>query len=425
MTSFQTLWTLDVLTSWSRPDPSLQKLSYNNKDIALSPYNEYWRQMRKICTLHLFSLKQVNSFRSIREEEVFQMVDAIIRTRSLTKQVVNLSKTVLILTSNIISRVAFGKRSSAYNDEQTEVTRFHELLLESQALFVTFYYRDYFPLMGWLDKLNGSISRLEDNFKGMDEFYQELINEHLHCKNKPNKMQDDMVDILLKLKQDSDLSEDLTFDHVKAVLMNILLGGTETSASTMVWAMTLLMKNPESLKKVQQEVRNAIGNKGRVHKDDLHRLDYLKAVIKETLRLYPVAPLLVPRESRDRCVLDGYEIPKKTLVYVNAWAVGRDPKCWERPEEFEPERFIGSNIDYKGSDFELIPFGSRRRGCPGMSLGAKTVEVALSNLLYAFDWQLPEGMSEIDTLTTPGTVSHKRTSLRLEAKVLYGHGSLS
>nr|GEY46750.1 cytochrome P450 71A1-like [Tanacetum cinerariifolium] len=369
-------------------------------------------------------MKQVNSFRSIREEEVFQMVDAI-RTTSSTKQVVNLSKTVLILTSNIISRVAFGKRSSAYNDEQTEVTRFHELLLECQALFVTFYYRDYFPLMGWLDKLNGSISRLEENFKGMDEFYQELINEHLHSKNKPNKMQDDMVDILLKLKQDSDLSVNLTFDHVKAILMNILLGGTETSASTGVWAMTLLMKNPESLKKVQLEVRNAIGNKGRVHEDDLHRLDYLKAVIKETLRLYPVAPLLVPRESRDRCVLDGYEIPKKTLVYVNALAVGRDPKCWERPEEFEPERFIGSDIDYKGSDFELIPFGSGRRGCPGMSLGAKTVEVALSNLLYAFDWQLPEGMSEIDTLTTPGTVSHKRTPLRLEAKLLYGHGSLS
>lgn len=199
-------------------------------------------------------------------------------------------------------------------------------------------------------------------------------------------------------------------------MQNIMLGGTETSATTVVWVMTLLMKNPESLSKLQQEVRNAIGNKGRVYEDDLYKLNYLKAVIKETLRLYPVGPLLLPRESRKQCVLDGYEIPKKTLVYVNAWAVGRDPKCWERPEVFEPERFMGSSIDYKGMDFELIPFGSGRRGCPGMSLGEVTVEVTLSNLLYSFDWELQEGTSEIDTLAAPGAIARKKNDLRLVAR---------
>ncbi|KAJ0805094.1 putative (S)-limonene 6-monooxygenase [Helianthus annuus] len=207
-------------------------------------------------------------------------------------------------------------------------------------------------------------------------------------------------------------------------MQNILLGGTETSAATVVWAMTLLMKNPKSLKKVQQEVRNAIGNKGKVHEDDLYKLDYLKAVIKETLRLYPIAPLLGPRESRERCVLNGFEIPKKTLVYVNAWAVGRDPQFWDRPEVFEPERFMGSSVDYKGTDFELIPFGSGRRVCPGMSLGVATVEVALSILVYSFDWEMPEGTGEIDTLTTPGTVARKKNDLRLAAKV-YDHGCRS
>ncbi|KVH98471.1 cytochrome P450 71A1-like [Cynara cardunculus var. scolymus] len=393
-----------------------QKLSYNNKDVALSPYSEYWRQMKKICTLHLFSAKQVNSFRSVREEEVFDMIDTI-KSRIATKQVVNLSETVTILTSNMISRVAFGKRTYGYIDEQKEVKRFQELLMECQALLAKFYYRDHFPLMGWLDKLNGSIDRLEKNFNDLDEIYQELIDEHLNP-NRPNKTQDDMVDILLKVKQEySNSGMELTFDHIKAVLMNILFGGTETSASAVVWAMTLLIKNPKSLKKAQQEVRNVMGNKGKVQEDDLQKLYYLKAVIKETLRLYPVAPLLVPRESRDRCILDRYEIPKGTLVYVNAWAVGRDPKCWENPEEFEPERFMGSSIDYKGMDFELIPFGSGRRGCPGMLLGATTVELTLSNLVYSFDWELPDGTTEIDTLTTPGTVSHKKTALRLVANV--------
>nr|XP_043637495.1 cytochrome P450 71A1-like [Erigeron canadensis] len=401
----------------NRPSLTGQKtLSYNNKDIAFSPYSDYWRQMRKTCTLHLFSIKQVNSFRYVREEEVFEMINTI-KTRLSTKKIVNLSEIVMILTSNIISRVAFGKRQSSYDDEQEEVSRFHELLLECQALLVNFYYRDHFPLMGWLDKLNGSIARLEKAFNNMDEIYEQLIDEHLN-RSRSNKMPNNMVDTLLELKQDySDSSVDLTFDHIKAVLMNILLGGTETSASTVIWAMTLLMKNPESLKKVQQEVRNVIGNKGKVHEDDLYKLTYLKAVIKETLRLYPVAPLLVAHESRERCVLDRYEIPKKTLVYVNVWAVGRDPKYWEKPEEFNPDRFIGSNIDYKGSYFELIPFGSGRRGCPGMSMGATTIEVALSNLLYSFDWQVPEAKMEIDTLMSPGTVTHKKNALQLVASV--------
>ncbi|KAM0066716.1 putative cytochrome P450 [Helianthus debilis subsp. tardiflorus] len=389
-----------------------QKLSYDNKDIALSPYNEYWRQMRKICTLNLFSMKQVNLFRTVREQEVFDMIDRI-RTRSFTKQAVNLSEDVMILNSNIICRVAFGKRPSAYNYRK-KGTRFGELTLECQLMFAYFFYRDYFPLMGWLDKLNGSIARLEKTFKGMDEFFQEVIDEHLN-QNQPNKMQDDMVDILLKLKQD--YSNDLTFDHVKGVLMNILLGGTDTSSSTVVWAMAMLMKNPDSLKKLQQEVRNAVGTKGKVEEDDLYKLDYLKAVIKETLRLYPVLPLLLPRESRDRCVLEGYEIPKKTMVYVNAWAVGRDPKFWERPEEFKPERFMGSNVQYKGVDFEWIPFGSGRRGCPGMLLGATAVEMALSNLVYSFNWELPEGTKDIDTLKTEGTVMFKKNVLLLVAKV--------
>ncbi|KAL8225740.1 hypothetical protein R6Q57_018297 [Mikania cordata] len=394
-----------------------QKLSYGNKDIAFSPYDDYWRVTRKTCTLHLFSMKQVKAFRPVREEEVFDMIDSI-KTQFANKHVVNLSELLMILTSNIICRVAFGKRSSSdYNDEKHRIKR---LLLQCQAMFACFFYRDHFPFMGWLDILNGSMGKLEKNFKDLDEFYQELIDEHLHS-NKPNNIEEDMVDILLKLKQESDSTLKLTYDHIKAVLMNILLGGTETSATTVVWVMTLLMKNPQSLKKVQQEVRSEIGDKGRVHEDDLYKFKYLKAVIKETYRLHPIAPLLVPRESRERCVLGGYEIPKKTIVHVNAWAIGRDPECWQRPEVFEPERFMGSSIDYKGNDYGLIPFGSGRRGCPGMSLGATTVELALSNLVYSFDWELLEGMSDIDILTTPGTIARKKNDLRLLAKV-YNHG---
>ncbi|PWA56901.1 cytochrome P450 [Artemisia annua] len=197
----------------------LQKISYDNKDIVFSPYSDYWRQMRKICMLNLFSVKHVNSFRCVREEEVFNMIDTI-KTQILTKQVVNLSETVMILTSNIISRVAFGKRSAAYANKQQEAIRLQKNLLECQALLVHFYFKDKFPFMGWLDKLNGTIARLEKNVKDMDEFYQQVIDEHLNPE-RLNIMHEDMVDILLKLKHDPDSSVNLTFDHIKAVLMVI------------------------------------------------------------------------------------------------------------------------------------------------------------------------------------------------------------
>ncbi|PWA72875.1 cytochrome P450 [Artemisia annua] len=391
-----------------------EKITYGYKGLVLTPYNDYWREMRKICTLHLFSSRRVQSFRSDREEEVFLMINRIKSqiTTSSREVVVNLNETIMTLTSTIICRMAYGKRQGQ------EMSRFHELLLECQAVLVNFYFRDHFPLMGWLDYLNGTMARLNKNFNEMDAFYQEIVDEHLN----PNrtKMQDDIVDILLQLKKDESCSTSITFNHIKAILMDIFLAGTETAASSVVWAMTMLIKNPKALIRAQNEVKSLVGNKGKVYEDDLEKLDYLKAVIKETLRLYPVAPLLVPRETIDECALNGYEIPKKTLVYVNVWAIGRDPEFWEKPEDFEPERFMGSSIDYKGSDFEFIPFGSGRRGCPGMSLGATTIELILSNLLYTFEWKLPNGTTrdDIDTLTTPGLVLHKKNALCLVVRKL-------
>ncbi|KAK6277980.1 hypothetical protein POUND7_018303 [Theobroma cacao] len=177
------------------------------------------------------------------------------------------------------------------------------------------------------------------------------------------------------------------------------------------------MKNPRCLKKIQEEVISLIGKKGFVNEDDIQNLTYLKAVIKETFRLQPIAPLLIPRETIRKCNIGGFEIPTKTLVYVNAWAIGRDPEAWENPKEFYPERFIGSSIDYKGLDFELIPFGAGRRGCPGIHMGVATVELVLANLLYKFKWEMPAGMSndDLDFDVKLGLSVHKKNALCLVA----------
>ncbi|KAL1554168.1 6,7,8-trihydroxycoumarin synthase-like [Salvia divinorum] len=178
----------------------------------------------------------------------------------------------------------------------------------------------------------------------------------------------------MQIKLELNSNKPTNWDRVKALFMDLFLGGTDSSAASIVWIMTALMKAPHIMKKVQTEIRNAVGNKAKVDEDDLPTLPYLKAVINETFRLYTPVPMLVPRETTQKCVLDGYEIQPKTTVYVNVWVITRDPECWKTsPEEFLPERFYGSDMPVKGKDFGLIPFGSGRRICPGMFMGLANV----------------------------------------------------
>ncbi|PHT39348.1 Cytochrome [Capsicum baccatum] len=387
-----------------------RKLSYNGHDIGFAPYNDYWRELRKICVLHLFSLKKVQSFSPIREDEVSRMIKKISQ-QAATSQITNLSSILISLTTTIICRVAFGIR---YDEETHERRKFAELLKVTEEILAGFFVSDYFPLLGWIDKLSGRISRLENNFKDLDEFYEGLIEQHLNS-NRPKSMEGDIVDLLLKLKKEKSTPIDLTFDDIKGIIMNMLVGGTDTSAATVIWAMTALIGNPNAMKKVQAEIRELVGKKSKVNEDDIQNLQYFKAVIKETFRLYPPVPLLVPRETMKNSILEGYEIKQKTIINVNIWAIARDPEIWENPEEFIPERFLNSDIDFKGQNFELLPFGAGRRGCPAIALGVATVELVLSNLLYAFDWELPSGMKreDIDTNVLPGLTMHKKEPLCL------------
>ncbi|KAK4406000.1 cytochrome [Sesamum angolense] len=337
-----------------------RKLTYNNRGIAFSPYTEYWREMRKMVVLRLFTLKQVNSFRPAREEEVARMVKEIFR-RANAQLPVNINETALSLSSSMICRFALGKR---YDEEGgSEKRRFDRLLEKLQELTLQIFVGDFFPWLGWTDNLCGRVSRLEKGFKDLDSFYEELIEEHL-SPNRPESMNGDILDLLIQLREDRSSSVQIDWDHVKGVLM--------------------------------QEIRSLLGKKGSIAEDDIHKLPYFKAIVKETLRLFPPAPLSVPRLTTKASVIDGYEIESNTIVYVNDWAIGRDPDFWENPDEFLPEKFLNSSVDFKGQDFGFLPFGSGRRVCPGMALGIAEVEVALANLLYSFDWDLPVGMVEDD-----------------------------
>jgi cytochrome P450 len=180
------------------------------------------------------------------------------------------------------------------------------------------------------------------------------------------------------------------------ILQDVFVAGTDTTATTIEWAMSEMMKNPSVREKAQAELRQTLRGKKIISESDLHELNYLKLVIKETLRLHPPSPLLVPRECTELTIIDGYQIPKGTKVMINAWAMARDPHHWTDAEMFIPERFDGSLIDFKGNNFEYIPFGAGRRMCPGISFGLASIVLPLALLLYHFNWELPNQMKPED-----------------------------
>ncbi|MED6146299.1 hypothetical protein PIB30_033220 [Stylosanthes scabra] len=383
-------------------------LTYDRADMAFAHYGPFWRQMRKLCVMKLFSRKRAESWQSVRDE-----VNTAVKTigKNLGNPV-NVGEVVFSLTKNIIYRAAFGSSSQEGQDE------FISILQEFSKLFGAFNLADFIPYLGWIDP-QGINARLVKARGALDGFIDKIIDEHVEKNRKGGDGEEsDMVDELLafygeeaKLNNESDDLQNsirLTKDNIKAIIMDVMFGGTETVASAIEWAMAELMRSPSDLKRVQQELASVVGLDRHVEESDFEKLPYLKCVIKETLRLHPPIPLLLHETAEDSTV-SGYFVPKGSRVMINAWAIGRDKDSWEDPETFRPSRFLDQGVaDFKGSNFEFIPFGSGRRSCPGMQLGLYALELAVAHLLHCFTWELPDGkkpsemdMGDVFGLTAP------------------------
>ncbi|KAG5514973.1 hypothetical protein RHGRI_036122 [Rhododendron griersonianum] len=381
----QVLKTHDLVCCSRPPSRGPKRLSYNFLDVAFGPYNDYWREMRKLCVMELFNVKTVQSFGHVREEQVGQLIESLSKSSG---EPVELSERIYSLTNNVLCRIAFGK---SYEGRQFASGKFQATIDEGMAMLSSFWGSDFFPNVGWIvDVLSGLHSRLEKLFHDFDGFFERVIEEHVDPTRKMSE-NEDIIDIFLGLAQDQTASFCLTRDHIKAILMDIFIGGIVTSSLTMVWAMTELARNPRVMQKVQTEIRSHVGKNSKVDETQVENLKYFKMVVKETFRLHPPATLLIPHESTQHFQICGYNVYPKTRILVNAWAIGRDPEVWKNPGEFYPERFEGSEIDFRGQNFELLPFGAGRRICPGLTMGATAVEFTLANLLHCFNWELPKG----------------------------------
>ncbi|CAN7102133.1 unnamed protein product, partial [Brassica rapa subsp. narinosa] len=418
-TARQALKVFDLNCCSRPPLAGSGKLSYDYKDIAFSPYNEYWKEVRKLAVQQLFSYRQVNLIQPIEDEEVKYLMDSLAKAASQNNPV-NLGDKLLALTVSVVCRASFGV---VFQETVLNNDSFNKLIREAFEILGSFSASNFFPYVGWFyDWLTGLQGRRGEVVRGLDAFYEEMIGTHRQEKKEGSE---DFVDMLLRLTKEEAVlgNEKLTRNHIKAILMNVLLAGIDTSAVSMVWTMAELVRNPRVMKKVQSEIRDHVKHKGSITFDSIDQLPYLKMVIKETWRLHPVAPLLLPREVISEFQINGYTIQPKTHLHVNVWAIGRDPDTWKDPETFLPERFMDSNIDAKGQNFELLTFGSGRRMCPGVYMGTSMVEFCLANMLYHFDWKLPEGMSveDVDMEEAPGLTVTMKNGLSLVPMKFFDH----
>ncbi|XP_050231737.1 desmethyl-deoxy-podophyllotoxin synthase-like [Mercurialis annua] len=360
---------------------------YKASDIGFAPYGDYFRQLKKICMIELFSSKRVRSFRPIREEEVSNFIGSI---SSSAGSPVNLTKMFHSLSSAITVRAAFGDKCPLDQEEFIAVSQ------EVVKMFSGLSIADLFPSSKLLPVITGIRYRLNKLHKKVDLVLEKIINAHRLSISAKTNTDEDLVHVLLNLQQHGNLEFSLTTDSIKGVILDIFMAGADTSATVLEWAMSELIKNPNLMQKAQAEVRQVVNGKRNVDETITDELKYLKLVIKETLRLHPPGPILAPRKVCEQCQIDGYDILAETRVIVNVWALGRDPNYWFEAEKFLPERFIDSPIDNKGANFEYLPFGSGRRMCPGALFGLATVELALAQLLYHFEWELPNGKKKQD-----------------------------
>lgn len=376
-------------------------ISYGGAGIAFAPYGDYWRQMRKICGSVLLNSKRVESFQSIREEEVLHLLEFIRANIGLP---INLGEQIFSMTYGMTARVAFGNKCKEHEALITAVR-------EGAEATGGFAVADVFPSVKILHVISGMRPKLEKIHRELDKILENIVKDHKASKSKGKDRANDLLSVLLNLQELGDLEVPLTNDHIKAVMLDIFTAGSETSSSTVEWAMSEMVKTPRVMEKAQAEVRQVFGAKGNVDETSLQQLKFLKAVIKETLRLHPPIPLLLPKECSESCEINGYGIPVKTKVIVNAWAIGRDPKHWTEAETFYPERFIDSSIDYRGANFEFIPFGGGRRICPGIAFATPNIELPLAQLLFHFNWKLPE--DGLDMTENFGATVRKKKELHL------------
>ncbi|RDX60973.1 Cytochrome P450 82A4, partial [Mucuna pruriens] len=440
----------------SRPKlVAVEHMGYNHAILGFAPYGPYWRELRKITTLEILSSRRVEQLQHVRVSELQNSTKELFDVWCSKKNesgyaLVELNQWFSHLTFNMVLRMVVGKRYfSATTVDDEKAQRCVKAVTEFMRLLGVFTVGDAIPYLRWFD-FGGHEKAMKETAKEFDSILSEWLEEHRQNRalDKNVDQVQDFLDVMISLLDgktidgtDADtmikstvlvciyVSVDVykivstgyfNLDLTKSSILTVdtvIAGGTNTSNTALTWAICLLLRNPFALEKVKAELDIQVGQQRCLSEYDIGKLTYLQAIVKETLRLYPPGPLSGPREFTENCTLSGYNIQKGTRLITNIWKIHTDPNVWSDPLEFKPERFLTTHkdIDVKGQHFELLPFGSGRRICPGISFGLQMVHFTLASFLHSFEISNPS-TETLDMTETFGLTNTKATPLEILIK---------
>ncbi|XP_077245939.1 flavonoid 3'-monooxygenase CYP75B137-like [Tasmannia lanceolata] len=381
-------------------------MTYEGSDIVWSR-GAVWRMLRKVCVQEVLNNGSIEAGRGIRQRQLYQTL------RNLYTKVgtpVNITEEITETIFNSMTSMLWGETVKGGIDARV-AAEFRQVMGEIVHLLGQPNISDLFPVVARFD-LQGVRRKMKGLMSWFDKIFDSILEQRQGVKsNKKDSL--DFLDILLKIEEQADPKMPLTMTQVKALLLDMVAAGTDTTSTTLEWAMAEMLLKPETLKKARDELDALVGRDSILEDYHVPKLPYLDAVVKEVLRLHPPNPFLIPHTPSETCVVNGYTVPKNSGIYVNSWAIQRDPSVWENANDFIPERFLNTGKwDYKGNDFRYIPFGSGRRICPGVSLAEKSLGFVLGSLLHSFNWQLPKG-AKLDLDDQFGQILRKRNPVIL------------
>lgn len=416
--------THDAIVS-SRPKFAAAKiLGYNYAMFGVAPYGPYWREMRKISSMELLSSRRLEQYKHIRVSELENSIRNMYeiwreKGDGQEKVLVDMKKWFGELDMNVMLRMVAGKRFSGAIDgeEEKDMNRCRQVMREFFHLLGLFVVGDALPFLRWLD-LGGHEKAMKRVAKDIDFMMGKWLDEHRRKNRDSGEAigDKDFMDVMISAVKTENLADHDADAIIKSTCLDILASSADTITVMLTWTLSLLLNNPHALQKAQEEIDKHVGNGRQVDDSDINKLVYLQAIIKETLRLYPAAPLAAPRQFSEDCNLAGYHVPKGTWLMVNIWKLQRDPEIWSDPYEFRPERFLDEthiHVDVKGRNFELIPFGAGRRYCPGIGLALQILHIVLATLLQNFDISTPND-APVDMTESAGLINDKASPLEVQ-----------
>ncbi|KAG0584508.1 hypothetical protein KC19_3G213900 [Ceratodon purpureus] len=403
----------DSFVTWAKHFAYYHEGSEVRYSMGTAKPGPFLRNMRRLVAVELVAPKRIEHFKAIRREEMDAMVQELLSEVKSGKQIVDLNMAIGALAMNVMSRMVIQKRYYAKDispETKKEAYEFQRLLVTVLTWAGYPFLQDFVPgLRPLMSMISSNEREMAKMAKNTDAFFETILQEHRQRQNTVESSQD-FVDVLIQSVGDD--GKRLDDKAIKAVTMEMFMAGAETTATTIEWALAELLHHPDIQTNLQTELDTVIGTTRMAQESDIPNLPYLHAVIRESFRLHPVSPLMIPHSNSEATELDGYHIPANSHIFINSWAIGRDSSIWSSPEHFDPERFHKSNkfldsqssedqrsmvgIDYKGLSYELLPFGSGRRGCPGMQIASHVVSVAVARLVHGFRWSLADDRAPED-----------------------------